>query len=553
MKGRLAVIFVIVFASLGFSSNTAVWQKAARGIYEAEVLQMTIDPQDEQVIYAGTARALYRSLNGGTNFEVILRPSGEQAAVNDIYIPEDRPGTMYAATDAGLYASRDNGQNWERIYFSSSEESRRCLAVLRFQNTIYLGTEDGVRFKDDAATEWRAVNGRLSKRLVYHTAQDRRFIYFATGQKLYNFNKQTGEVRQVFSLGAAERLGTDENAEEPSEGDSDGSIRAVAITNGEYNDLLLGTTKGIYWSGDFGDEWRPLPGGNLALDGLTALSAREIPSDECGNAPEGCLKILAGTHKGVFSLEHGQWMPLYKGMETGTVNDVTETRRGTVYAATAKGIFYLSNGKALPFLSGTSEQLHATPAQTRNDQTHTGHGGRYGFLHEPTVNDVHAMAIHYAEVHPDKISNWRALARTRALLPDLSVGLDRDATELFHWDTGPSPDALRRGRDFLDWGVTLSWNLADLVWSTDQTTIDSRSKLMVELREDILNEVTRLYFERRRVQADLLAQEENTLFRADQEMRVAELTALIDALTGGAFSRQIKERDGESSRATKFH
>ena len=123
------------------------------------------------------------------------------------------------------------------------------------------------------------------------------------------------------------------------------------------------------------------------------------------------------------------------------------------------------------------------------------------------------------------------------------MGLDRDAADLFHWNTGANPDELQKGRDFIDWDVSLSWDLADFVWSTDQTTIDSRSKLMVELREDILDQVTRLYFERRRIQMELITNEFlNPPLMIDKEMRIAELTALIDAFTGGEFSKRIVKK-----------
>jgi len=93
----------------------------------------------------------------------------------------------------------------------------------------------------------------------------------------------------------------------------------------------------------------------------------------------------------------------------------------------------------------------------------------------------------------------------------------------------------------------LSWDLGDLIWSTDQTTIDSRSKLMVELREDVLDQVTRLYFERRRLQAELAADALEPAVEFDKQLRVEELTALLDAFTGGKFSSQSSVFSRQSS------
>jgi hypothetical protein len=66
---------------------------------------------------------------------------------------------------------------------------------------------------------------------------------------------------------------------------------------------------------------------------------------------------------------------------------------------------------------------------------------------------------------------------------------------------------------------------------------------MVELRNDIIDEITRLYFERRRIQVELLQNPPKDLTkRVDKELRVEELTANIDGMTGGYFSREMDIR-----------
>jgi hypothetical protein len=63
----------------------------------------------------------------------------------------------------------------------------------------------------------------------------------------------------------------------------------------------------------------------------------------------------------------------------------------------------------------------------------------------------------------------------------------------------------------------------------------------VQLRDDILDEVTKLYFERLRVKMELdnLSIEDRKK-RFEKGLRLQELTASIDALTGGYFSAQIR-------------
>jgi len=61
------------------------------------------------------------------------------------------------------------------------------------------------------------------------------------------------------------------------------------------------------------------------------------------------------------------------------------------------------------------------------------------------------------------------------------------------------------------------------------------------LRQDVLDEVTKLYFERLRVkmESDNLSIEDRKK-RFEKEIRLDELTASLDALTGGYFSAQKK-------------
>ncbi|MFC1808445.1 hypothetical protein ACFL0T_08810, partial [Candidatus Omnitrophota bacterium] len=94
-----------------------------------------------------------------------------------------------------------------------------------------------------------------------------------------------------------------------------------------------------------------------------------------------------------------------------------------------------------------------------------------------------------------------------------------------------------------NYDLNLTWDLGELIWNDDQTSIDVRSRLMVQLRNDILDDITKLYFERRRLQLELAKTE-----RADyekivmKELRLNELTANIDALTGGYLSRRLNSQ-----------
>ena len=143
---------------------------------------------------------------------------------------------------------------------------------------------------------------------------------------------------------------------------------------------------------------------------------------------------------------------------------------------------------------------------------------------------------------PDKIRGWRAGAMWRNWLPKFTVSLDRSrnqtiasATSSGHttFSVGPEDESYKVGFGF-------TWDFANLVWNPDQISIDNRSRLMVQLRQDILEEVTRLYFERRRLVAEFQGNPTgDPILLHERQLRVEEATAQLDALTGGWFSLHL--------------
>lgn len=164
---------------------------------------------------------------------------------------------------------------------------------------------------------------------------------------------------------------------------------------------------------------------------------------------------------------------------------------------------------------------------------------------EPSISEVQQAAIKWAELEPERIAKWRKQAAKKAWLPELSIGIDNNSTDLWHWETGSTTkfqdDVLRKGEGSMEWDVSLSWELGDLIWNDDQTSIDVRSNLAVSLRRSILDEVTERYFTRLRIKMELdsLSIEERKK-RLEKELKLKELTASIDALTGGYFSKALK-------------
>ncbi|HHO50550.1 MAG TPA: hypothetical protein ENK18_06660 [Deltaproteobacteria bacterium] len=179
------------------------------------------------------------------------------------------------------------------------------------------------------------------------------------------------------------------------------------------------------------------------------------------------------------------------------------------------------------------------------------------FSAEPTIREVHQWANDYANLSPRQVERWLAQSVTFATLPQVSLEwklrddwdqgfeyLNLDGAELI---PGEDPVAVINDADqgqYQEYKVKLVWDLDKLIMSSERIRVINEAQDIVKLRDSVLSEVTRLYFERRRLQVEqLLAPEPDTLARVRRQLRLMELTANIDALTGGAFSAGL-DRSG---------
>ncbi len=169
------------------------------------------------------------------------------------------------------------------------------------------------------------------------------------------------------------------------------------------------------------------------------------------------------------------------------------------------------------------------------------------FAGEPTVAQVQQMAMSYTTTHPDMVQRWLNASRTTFLLPqlDFKYRKELDLNEDFTYEDAGTADPNRTvtsgdvdNNDLYE--VKLRWQLQKLVMSSERIRVISEAQDVAKLRDKVLEEVTRLYFDRRRHQVDLLLSPPSDLReQIDAELKLQELTASIDAFTGGSYSAML--------------
>ena len=163
---------------------------------------------------------------------------------------------------------------------------------------------------------------------------------------------------------------------------------------------------------------------------------------------------------------------------------------------------------------------------------------------EPDIRAVQAMAMRYSKTNPELMEKWLSSSQRAYALPKVNLQYDKQLDEGTRYDyVAGATGELESQVDYVQLGnddrvvVKLEWRLDKLVMSSEQIRVINETGKANKMREKVLDEVTRLYFDRRRLQVDNLLNPPSSLpDQIEMELRLQEMTANLDALTGGEFS-----------------
>jgi len=211
-----------------------------------------------------------------------------------------------------------------------------------------------------------------------------------------------------------------------------------------------------------------------------------------------------------------------------------------VYVATVRGVFASAPAAVAASPSGASGE--SAPARA-------GAPGEAG-AGEPSVGAVQRAALRYLELGRGRLVSLTRRVGRRGFLPELTLRGDYSgfrSQDRDHDDTVfASGNRFRLfdqggkdGRDFLV-GAALRWELGQTVYDPEEVDVSKEVRELIELRDEVLDEINQLYFERRRVLLERALLPEPMSPESERlALRARELAAGLDAWTGGWWSRQV--------------
>ena len=535
------LVYVLAVLSVLDAPAWAGWVNLSQNLPEVNIQTMAVDPNNAKLIYAGSEKRVYKSMDGGSSWKQILGVRGTENQVKFIYIDPERTQHVYVATARGIERSREGGKHWETFFrgLEGASKTVYCVAPdLRVPGKFWIGTGNGLLSLNRDGNDMKIISGP-PKAAVHSILISRKIpnlILIGTDKGIYKSKDGGTHWERVLVIPqtteSAEGLGGSETLEQFNvEEIMPPMVPSNVIFLENLNKFYSATDRGIFESSENAQDW-------------TVLKGQALPASRINTLTESEQTFYAATDRGIFQWDRSQsaFKDISDGLESKEVKSLFyDARTDTLLAGTRKGLFKFEHPEfdAQSLFTTVGEQDRSLVIARTNQFLKL-------FDVEPTIREIQNAAIKYGEVHPKKIEQWRSAAARKAWFPTLSAHRSLNSNQNVDLDRGGTGDAdkfiIGPDEKSNDWYVGASWNLDELIWNGDQTSIDTRSRLMVELRDDILTEVTHLYYERRRVQVDMaMSPAVDMPLWLEKQIRLEELTAGIDALTGGYLSDHLSQ------------
>ena len=528
-------------------------------------------------IFIGTGNGVLVSKDEGKTWQDfgtdrLLKDNNGLSSVNWIYIDKEN-GKIYIATNFGAFSSVLNKPDWQKV-FESTKGGSKNISSLSEDNDFEDG--EGIDTTESESEDDYLVNGQVnsvtvSEGHIYISSNDGFWICnsaFENECKRLNEGLEPNNVSGNFEVFLSVKIGNDLyltatsglyifdnehlNWRKISDGIQklpEGIINARYLCPDNENNLWVATGSGVYKSSNGGKFWTNLSNGiGKNTDGFQG--ALYLFQNNDG--------LYSGAENGIYSYDkkNNFWENLTGGIRT------KESTKNVYWLAELKNRLYSATDEGLFVLQKVSQEAENKKQEEQNNKLVLKGKieGDFSDLSElePSVIEVQKHALQFSALPTtNDYKRYRLQARLRNLVPKLGVDLNTTGTttDYLQSDKGITTDVSlnsdfnagrtsryqRDGKSFKQ--LSVQWNTDQFFYDDEIRYILNQARLTANIKENLLDDVTRIYFQRRRLQLESLSSPpKDQLDKLSNELQIAELTGQLDSRTGGWFTKEIERR-----------
>jgi hypothetical protein len=466
-----------------------------------------------------------------------------KTGVNDLSFTKDK---IYLSTDLGLYTSDISSLRWELVT-KANLRILQCKPSLKSKNLFYLLTingfytfnskknlvikvNQGLVFNSDSE-----LKGRLE--VLKHKQLKEELIYLALNNAVYKLDAAKKNWRRLTDKGLVFN--------------QDSQMQVVDIF---YKDdyLFLVASTGLFYAklglGNEVTEWHKLNSAEFNLDenfleGFTASSFSKQDKS---------LSLFIGNFRGdLYQLRLGD-SELNAENGDGQQSSVTLIEPIALSSALNKDHDINNEEKTTQDIISPSEKPDALDSKEKL---------KLIFSLEPTIQETQAKALQFSGIPSGmQFGAYKRQARLRNVLPQIDTSFDNSDYALSSLETSGSDEydsadssinsSLDKNRkaamdNEFNTGFRFTWHLDRLIYDPEIIDIVNSARVSANIRENLLTELTQIYFQRKNLLSELMS---NPFSRTmTQKFKLQELTADIDARTGGWYSLALRSRFREAA------
>ena len=165
---------------------------------------------------------------------------------------------------------------------------------------------------------------------------------------------------------------------------------------------------------------------------------------------------------------------------------------------------------------------------------------------EPDVGEVQRAAARFAGFDMGRSSAWQKRASRSGWAPEVFMKVRQENFTNGNEKVGAdSPYVLSFVGQGLIFEVGVKWSFGSVVFNKEELSASRESSKVFEDYRRLMDEVGRIYFARRQLAIELASGDQNSDEAMRKRLKMEEHTAMLDALTGGFFTRGQERVAGE--------